>query len=176
MTFLSLGTSREQAGAIEGDLIEECAVRGRAWFLAQVALVTLSLIRRTLLTAAAQVLLAGYAIYELALKLQWWGVRPVRLLLRHDLGLAEASVLGATLALWTLAGALMGLLLMRFLPLLGLRAAIVAMVLLQLRLLILDSQVQPMLVLVFGGVPLLAGCVMAHRHKLARPPFSAAST
>jgi hypothetical protein len=168
VTLLSLGTAPEDAVAIEGDLIEERTARGGTWFAAQVVLVSLSLLRRSLLVTPVQALLTGYAVYELALKLQWWGVAPLRRLLRHDLALTEPAVLGATLASWVVVGGLVGLLLVRFLPAIGLRSAIVAIVLLELRLLILDAEVSPVLLFAFGALPLLCGCVMGHRHNLAR--------
>src|SRR5687767_9848047 len=83
VTLLSLGASREDATAIEGDLIEEGAAKGRSWIAIQVVLVSLSLLRRALFAAPGQAVLTGYAVYELALKLQWWGVAPLRRLLRH---------------------------------------------------------------------------------------------
>jgi hypothetical protein len=169
-TLLSLGASQDEASAIEGDLIEEARAKGRLWFCLQTLLVSLSLLRRTLLVAPAQTLLVGYAVYELALKLHWWGVVPLRWSLRRDLFMPEAVVLAATLGLWTLAGAAIGVLLVRLMPALGLRAAVVAMALLLARMLILDSEISPALLLVFGGLPLLFACLASHRANLSRPP------
>jgi hypothetical protein len=167
-TLLSLGASYEEASAIEGDLIEEARTRGRMWFWWQTAMVSLSLVQRTLFHAPAQTLLLGYAVYELAVKLQWWGILPVRRMLRFEQGWSDMQVMVATLSLWMLAGAAIGAMLMRLLPASGLRVAVIAIVLVQLRMLLLDSQLSAGLVLAFGAVPLLCGCLLAHRANLAR--------
>jgi hypothetical protein len=167
-TLLSLGASYEEASAIEGDLIEEARTRGCAWFWWQTMLVSLSLVRRALFNAPAQTLLLGYAVYELAVNLQWWGIKPLRHILRFEYGLPDVQVTLAMLGLWMLAGTAIGALLVRFLSASGLRVAVVAILLVQLRMLLLDSPLSIGLVLAFGAVPLLCGCLLAHRANLAR--------
>jgi hypothetical protein len=77
-TLLSLATSYDKACAIEGDLREEAHSQGRVWFVWHVLRTTAALLCASSARDAGRVALLGFAVHELALKLNWWVVGPVR--------------------------------------------------------------------------------------------------
>jgi hypothetical protein len=76
-TLLALFAPAEKAGEIHGDLLEERARHGLAWYCLQVPL-TCVLLALEVLRRQPVLLLVAYALYELALKLSWWVLRPLR--------------------------------------------------------------------------------------------------
>lgn len=76
-TLLALFTPADKAAEIHGDLLEERARHGPAWYCVQVP-VTCALLGLESLRRQPALLLLAYALYELALKLNWWVLRPLR--------------------------------------------------------------------------------------------------
>lgn len=76
-TVLALFVSAERASEIHGDLLELRARQGVIWYCLQVAL-TCVLLALEAMRRQPVLLLLAYALYELALKLSWWVLRPLR--------------------------------------------------------------------------------------------------
>ncbi|MGA0805754.1 MAG: hypothetical protein ACO3PV_04465, partial [Pseudohongiellaceae bacterium] len=87
-TLLALFTPVPKAGEIHGDLAEERQRHGLAWYCLQVPL-TCALLALEALRRQPALLLMAYALYELALKLNWWGLRPLRNAIHGRDSLAE---------------------------------------------------------------------------------------
>lgn len=81
-TLLALFAPAEKAGEIHGDLLEERARHGLLWYCLQVPL-TCGLLGLEALRRQPVLLLMAYGLYELALKLNWWVLRPLRFAV-HD--------------------------------------------------------------------------------------------
>jgi len=76
-TVLALFASAEKANEIHGDLLEERSRHGVIWYCLQVPITCVQLALEALRRQPVLLLLA-YALYELALKLSWWVLRPLR--------------------------------------------------------------------------------------------------
>jgi hypothetical protein len=92
LVILSLFTTTDKAAEIEGDLLEQARRRGRVWFWWQIKLTCIALFFHGLWREAGKLLLIGYAVYELVLKLNWWALNPLRFALWRGLDL-DASQL-----------------------------------------------------------------------------------
>lgn len=76
-TMLALFVSAARANEIHGDLLEQRSRHGVLWYCLQVAL-TCALLALEAVRRQPALLLLAYALYELALKLSWWVLRPLR--------------------------------------------------------------------------------------------------
>jgi hypothetical protein len=166
VTLLSLGTTSERAREIEGDLLEQARISGRGWYLRHLWLTAAALLCRSFAKDAVANALLAYAVYELALKLNWWLIRPVRLMLRFDWLLTEPQVALATFLSWTLFAVAIGFALVRTLSSRGFQVGLLAGGLMILRLLILDPPAGVTQVLVFGLLPLMAACWITHQRRV----------
>ncbi len=104
LIFLALFTSAERAAEIEGDLLEQRRVNGMLWFVAHVILTAFALFRQTLIQQPLLVLLPGYAVYELVVKLHLWAIQPTLIYLRYDLDYSSEPLLIVARAIWIVAG------------------------------------------------------------------------
>jgi hypothetical protein len=166
VTLLSLGTTSERAREIEGDLLEQARISGRGWYLRHLWLTAAALLCRSLAKDAVATALLAYAVYELALKLNWWLIRPVRLTLRFEWSLTEAQVALVTFGSWTLFAVAIGFTLVRSLSSRGFQVGLLAAGLLVLRTLLLDPPVGVGQVLGFGLLPLVAACWITHQRRV----------
>jgi hypothetical protein len=164
--LLALATSIDRAREIEGDLIEQS--KDRRTFTWSVLFTTGALLRRSLLRDALPIGLLAYAVYELAIKLNWWFIRPVRFSLGHEWLLSAPQTMMITFAIWALLAVGIGSALVRGLPAWGFKVAVLAVGLIVTRLIVLDSPFGVAQVLVFGALPLLAACWFAHQRNVMR--------
>lgn len=82
-TLLALFAPADKAGEIHGDLLEERVRHGLLWYCLQVPL-TCVLLALEALRRQPVLLLMAYALYELALKLNWWLLRPLYFATRYN--------------------------------------------------------------------------------------------
>jgi hypothetical protein len=87
-TVLALFTSAEKASEIHGDLLEERSRHGVIWYCLQVPMTCVQLALEAVRRQPVLLLLA-YALYELALKLSWWVLRPLRHAIEGNESLSE---------------------------------------------------------------------------------------
>ena len=92
LVCLSLFTDVDRAAEIEGDLLEQVKRRGKFWFWWQVKLTCLALFFYGLRQERGRLLLISYALYELALKLDWWVLWSVRVALWRGLDLTRGQL------------------------------------------------------------------------------------
>ena len=165
LVFLALFTTVEKAEEIEGDLLEQAHSHGRLWFIIQLVLTSCALFRQTLLQQPLLVLLPGYGVYELVVKLQLWAIRPLRLYLQHDLDYPATLLSFGTRFVWVISGYLIGMTLVRYLPRTGIHVAIGAHSLIITRVLMLH-EVATASALLFFITPLLIGGFHAKSRSL----------
>lgn len=165
--LLALGTTTEKACAIEGDLLEQARTHGKLWFHLQVVLTTLALLRQSSMKEMAMILLQGYAVYELSVKLEWWLIRPLRYFVSREWGWSTAAVATARLLLWVVIACVVGKLLSRLLSANGFKVALLASLLLLVRVTLLQTNVSAGLLFAFGVLPMLLAAWHGHQRNLA---------
>jgi hypothetical protein len=160
LTILALFTSRENAAEIEGDLLEQSRRHGRGWFWWQVGQTSLALFLHRLRQEGGRLLLFSYAVYELALKLNWWGLNPLRRALRSKLALEAPQMLMMNHAITFLSALALGVLLARLSPKQGGQIALLASGLLLGRVALLSGVSAAVPFVPFAFVPALAGALL----------------
>ncbi|MES2623874.1 MAG: hypothetical protein V4628_01225 [Pseudomonadota bacterium] len=165
LVLLAFFTTAEKAEEIEGDLLEQAQIHGKPWFILHVFLTALALGRQTLLQQPLLVLLPGYAVYELVVKLQLWAILPLRRYLQYELDYPATLLLFSTRFVWIITGYLVGMALIRYLPKTGIHVAIGAATLIMARVVMLN-EVSSISALLFLVMPILLGGFHAKSRNL----------
>jgi hypothetical protein len=168
LTLLSLFTTADKAAEIEGDLLEQSRVRGRAWFWWQVQLTCIALFFHGLRQEAGKILLFSYAIYELLFKFGYWVLNPMRRALARALDARVSEMPLTNGAIDVLFGFTVGMLLVRLFPKHGGQIFFIVFGLAFGRVALLRSVPEAAAIALFGGVPALLGALLMKWMELRR--------
>lgn len=160
LVLLSLFTTTDKAAGIEGDLLEQARRHGPLWFWLQVKWTCLMLFFHTLRKDSGMLLLVSYAIYELMLKLNWWGLIPLRAALRKGLSLEAAQMPSINNVITTLVAFTLGMLVTRLAPRHGAALVTLAAGMWLGRLVILEGSDELPRFLIAALVPVLCGTLL----------------
>jgi hypothetical protein len=170
-SLLTLFTTPEKAEEIEGDFIEQAPAHGRLWLRVQLVQTWFALAFAAFRQEPVHTILLSYAIYELARRIDYSIVNPIRLYVLHDTNLSMTVLVWVSHICWALSGFCIGAALVYFLPKFAVRATLGAAFLILLPEFVKFGQVgnAPLSAIVlFAIAPLLAGCFHMHRKRLAQ--------
>jgi hypothetical protein len=167
LVILSLFTTVDKAAEIEGDLLEQAGRHGRLWFWLQIKLTCITLFFHALRMEPGKLLLFGYAVYELVLKLNWWALNPVRRALWRGLDLNRFQLPVMDNAIDTAVAFSLGMLATWLSPRHGSQITFVAAGFMIGRVVLLDSQEYKVpRFIAFALIPAVAGVLLMKWREL----------
>lgn len=167
-TVLCLFTSADRAAEIEGDLLEQAQQHGALWYCVQVIATCFALFAQALRAEPVVQLLMGYAVYELAVNLNWWMLRPLRFMLGTTLKAPGAEMLllnGSVNALFAL---LLSMTAGKMAPRRATQIVIIASALMLARLTLLRGTEFALLTAAFTLVPAFVGLMVMKTLELRK--------
>lgn len=167
LTMLALFTTAERAAEIEGDLLEQARRKGRMWFWLHLKLTCVALFFYGLRQEAGKLLLLSYAIYELGLKLSWWLLNPLTVMLNRSVGFGVPHVVLKDFVIAPCAFGL-GMLITRLSPKHGATLVVLACGLLVGRVTLLGGIPDAVRLVGFAVIPAVLGAVLMKWLELRR--------
>lgn len=168
LVLLSLFTTSDKAAEIEGDLLEQSRRHGRLWFWLQVKLTCVALFFHNVRAEPGKLLLGGFAVYELALKIDWWVLNPVRVALWRGLHLSTPQQSIFENSVHTVAAFILAMLVTRLSPRHGGQITFIAAGFLSGRVLLQDGWFFVPRLLAFVVIPAVLGVLLMKWMELRR--------